>query len=126
MKGSAMKATCLLRIFVALLMSFSLTVPVLAQTYQYETGLPARCVGPAGEDIIADTLVLRPLGAIALGVGAVMSVVSLPFALMTDSAAVVKQKLLVEPFEYTFKRPLGDTDWGCEVDVTTPYWGGGY
>jgi hypothetical protein len=59
-------------------------------------------------NIIAETLVLRPLGLGALAFGSVMYVISLPIALITDSEKPVREALVTEPFDYVFKRPMGD------------------
>lgn len=70
--------------------------------YQYE---------PPGELILVDTLLLRPLGIVALGVGLAGSLVSLPFAATSNSGCRVGRQLIKAPFDYTFKRPLGDMDY---------------
>ena len=54
-----------------------------------------------------DLLILRPMGIAACAVGIATSVWALPFAATTGSGAEVGEKLIVEPFEYTFKRPIG-------------------
>lgn len=58
--------------------------------------------------IIAETLVLRPLGFGALVFGSAFYVISLPMALITDSEKNVRDVLVTQPFEYVFKRPMGD------------------
>jgi hypothetical protein len=62
----------------------------------------------SGEEIIVDAFILRPAGLAALGVGTVAALVALPFAIITNSGDFVTQRLIVDPFEYTFKRPFGD------------------
>ena len=59
------------------------------------------------EAIIADALVLRPLGLAATVVGTAVFVVSLPFSLLTKRVDKAAQKLVVDPAKYTFTRPLG-------------------
>jgi hypothetical protein len=59
-------------------------------------------------NIIAETLVLRPLGFGALVFGSAFYVISLPMALITDSEKNVRDALVTQPFEYVFKRPMGD------------------
>jgi hypothetical protein len=58
--------------------------------------------------VIFDAGVVRPLGVAACALGVVGSVVFFPFAAFSKSQSTVHQKLLKEPFEYTFKRPLGE------------------
>ena len=59
-------------------------------------------------NLIAETLVLRPMGIGALIAGSVFYVLSLPMALITDSEKDVREVLVLEPYEYVFKRPMGD------------------
>lgn len=54
-----------------------------------------------------DALVLRPLGILATLVGAAVFVVSLPFSAPTGSVEHVADKLVVEPYRFTFERPMG-------------------
>jgi hypothetical protein len=66
---------------------------------------------PPGEFIILDTLFLRPLGMAAMAVGFAGSVASMPFNATSGSENMVAKKLLREPWEYTFCRPLGVIDY---------------
>ncbi|GBE03709.1 hypothetical protein BMS3Abin09_00627 [bacterium BMS3Abin09] len=58
-------------------------------------------------DIIIDTLLLRPLGIVSTVFGGAFFVVSLPFAAITSSVGKSYELLVKDPFEYTFRRPLG-------------------
>ena len=62
---------------------------------------------PAGGEMIYDTVVLRPVGLIATAVGSIFFIISLPFSALTDNVDDAKEKLVEEPYRYTFKRPLG-------------------
>ena len=64
----------------------------------------------SGQDdipVIIDVLVLRPVGLATCVVGLVASVVAMPFAISSGSTDKVYRALIAEPFNYTFKRPLG-------------------
>ncbi|HOV86465.1 MAG TPA: hypothetical protein PLM79_08890 [Syntrophobacteraceae bacterium] len=63
---------------------------------------------PPGELILADVLILRPLGIAALGIGLAGSLVTMPFAATSNSGDRVGKELIQKPFEYTFTRPVGD------------------
>jgi hypothetical protein len=65
---------------------------------------------PPGELILADVLILRPLGIAASIVGLAGSVISAPFAATSNSFGVVNEKLIREPFDYTWCRPLGQME----------------
>ncbi len=64
--------------------------------------------GDKGTDMVVDAVVMRPLGLVGTILGAVVTVVTLPFTLPSGSADEAAQHMIVEPAEYTFNRPLGD------------------
>jgi hypothetical protein len=105
------------RLVIALLLVLSVAVPGYAQQFGAISPEAARCIGPTGEWMIADTFLMRPAGIAAMGVGAAMSVVMFPFAAMSNSVNLMGQRMFVEPFEFTFRRPLGDLDYGCDQDM---------
>ncbi|EFK12321.1 conserved hypothetical protein [delta proteobacterium NaphS2] len=61
-----------------------------------------------GGYMMADLVVMRPLGIAATAVGAVAYVLSLPFSLAGGNEPEARQKLMGDPANYTFTRPLGD------------------
>jgi hypothetical protein len=64
--------------------------------------------GDKGTDMVVDAVVMRPLGLVGTILGAVVTVVTLPFTLPSGSADEAAQYMIVAPAEYTFNRPLGD------------------
>lgn len=78
---------------------------------EYETTITPEESGPPGEMILADVLILRPLGIVSSVVGLAGSLVALPFAASSNSGDLVARKLIKEPFDYTWCRPLGDMDY---------------
>jgi hypothetical protein len=88
-----MKKLCSILLILVMLLS---TTPALAASSDIDA-----------QDIVIDTLFLRPLGIISTAFGATFFVVSLPFAAITDSVGTSAQLLVVDPYEYTFVRPLG-------------------
>jgi len=87
--------------------SFYSSEPVSA----YSTLDPNFEYDPPGELILADVLILRPFGIAASAVGLVGSLVALPFAATSCSGDRVVRKLIQEPFDYTWCRPVGDVDY---------------
>lgn len=82
-----------------------LVSPLCAQSgLTYEV----RDAQPTGEGMLADLAFARPVGAAALVAGAAVSIVALPFALMSCKTKTMYKKLVAEPFCYTFQRPLGE------------------
>ncbi|MEK7773215.1 MAG: hypothetical protein AAB307_02610 [Deltaproteobacteria bacterium] len=70
---------------------------------------------PSGTEVAVDIVLVRPFGVAAIAAGAVFFVAGLPFTLPTMSVGIAARKLLVEPFKFTFLRPVGD------IDKPTPY-----
>lgn len=58
--------------------------------------------------MIADVLIARPAGLVCMVVCMPLFIVALPFALTSGSVKSVTQALVVDPYIYTFKRPVGD------------------
>ncbi|MBC8412683.1 MAG: hypothetical protein ISR96_06270 [Nitrospira sp.] len=63
-------------------------------------------------NIMADTLILRPMGFLATVVGTSLFLVSYPIAKITDSEDTSYKVLIKEPVDYTFKRPIGEIGTG--------------
>ncbi len=57
--------------------------------------------------MIADTLIARPLGLASIVIGSTMFVVALPFSAPANSVGIAATKMIVEPTQFTFTRPLG-------------------
>lgn len=108
------------RIVIAVLLVLAVAAPVFAQDRQYSP-MSRRCSGLSGDDIIWDLALLRPAGLAAMAVGAIVGVVTYPMAAITHSEDRYEQKLFVEPFEYTFVRPMGDMDYACDEETTVRY-----
>lgn len=66
---------------------------------------------PPGELIIADVLIMRPLGIAACAIGLVGAIVAAPFSAATNSFDRVNRQLINVPFNYTFARPLGQMEY---------------
>ncbi len=59
------------------------------------------------ESMLADFILVRPLGIIATVVGTIMFGLSSPFSALGGNIDEAYQKMMVEPARFTFKRPLG-------------------
>jgi hypothetical protein len=59
-------------------------------------------------NIIGDALFIRPIGLVSIVAGTAIFVVSLPFAVITKDVPKTAKQLVVDPFNYTFDRPIGD------------------
>jgi len=60
-----------------------------------------------GNWVIWDMVLARPAGVLSIGIGTALFVVSLPFTLPSKTVKTASQKLIMDPINYTFKRPLG-------------------
>ncbi len=65
---------------------------------------------PAGEFILFDAFILRPLGLAAMGIGLAGAYGAMPWAIPSHSEGRVQRELIQKPYDYTFCRPLGDID----------------
>jgi hypothetical protein len=63
---------------------------------------------PSGGEMLFDFALIRPVGIIATAVGSVCYVLSLPFSALGDNVDAAGEKLVKEPAQFTFKRPLGE------------------
>ena len=63
---------------------------------------------PTGGMMMWDALVMRPVGIIGTALGSVVWLVSYPFAALGGNADQSTQKLVMDPYEWTFQRPLGE------------------
>lgn len=63
-----------------------------------------------GIAIIADFLILRPIGIAIIVGGTGMFILTLPFSVITGSVGKTADALVVDPVEFTFVRDLGDND----------------
>ncbi len=60
------------------------------------------------EEMVVDALLVRPLGLIAIILGAGIFVISLPFSLLGRNVGEAGSKLVGDPAVFTFVRPLGE------------------
>lgn len=63
---------------------------------------------PSGGAMIFDAVVVRPVGIVATAVGCVFFVVSSPFSALGGNIDTAGEKLVKDPANFTFKRPLGE------------------
>jgi hypothetical protein len=66
---------------------------------------------PMDVEIVADVLIARPCGLASIVLGSVLFVVSLPVAIPSSSVKTVGRRLVLDPVEFTFIRPLGDSNY---------------
>lgn len=75
---------------------------------------------PTGSQIAIDIVLLRPLGLTATVLGSAVFIVGLPFTIPTGSVGLSAQKLIVEPFKFTFTRPIGSDIEDYQGSETAP------
>jgi hypothetical protein len=63
---------------------------------------------PTGGMMMWDGLIMRPIGICATAAGAVVWLVTYPFAALGGNTDESTQKLVADPFDWTFQRPLGE------------------
>jgi len=62
----------------------------------------------SAEKMIADILLVRPLGIVATVFGGAVFIVALPFSLLGGNTEATYQSLVAAPAKFTFQRPIGD------------------
>lgn len=62
----------------------------------------------SGEKMAADLVFLRPAGILALALGSLAFVVSVPFSALGGNTEEAFEEMVKKPAQYTFKRALGD------------------
>ncbi len=67
---------------------------------------------PEAINVMGDIVLLRPLGFSGLVIGTTFFIVSLPIALISSSTKQTAEVLVVDPFKFTFTRPLGEFESG--------------
>ncbi|HVN23454.1 MAG TPA: hypothetical protein VMT71_05750 [Syntrophorhabdales bacterium] len=96
------------RLITCWLLLVLLITPVLSARGQDDMGAPPdNAPAPAAGAIIGDFILVRPFALIATAIGTVLMVAFLPVSVPSGSTGVVAQKLVAEPFKFTFTRPLG-------------------
>jgi len=73
----------------------------LAETYTNKDEIDAGIMA-------ADFLFARPIGLLSVVAGSALFVVSLPFSALGGNVKDASQKLVMDPVNYTFNRPLGE------------------
>ena len=105
--------SALLRVALALVVAVTLVVgptgvPAFAYTggdgHEYYTTVEQE---PTGGQMMWDAIVMRPIGIVGTALGSVVWLVSYPFAALGGNADESTQKLVAQPFNWTFNRPLG-------------------
>ena len=64
---------------------------------------------PSSGAIAADILLLRPLSFAGTLLGTAVFIVGLPFEAISGDVSGPAKRLVVEPAQFTFSRPLGET-----------------
>ncbi len=86
-----------------------LTFAMLIVVVLISTSMPALAKDdPSVPNVIADVVLVRPVGFATMVIGGAAYVVTLPFAMTSRSVKPVSRALLAEPFKFTFERPVGD------------------
>lgn len=69
---------------------------------------------PSTGAIVADILLFRPLGCLGIIVGTAGVIVSWPVTVPFNRTHEVIEVLMMQPYRYTFERPLGKMEWVSE------------
>ncbi len=89
---------------VFVVISAMIFTPCLTSARDLEREISKSTVG----NTFIDAAIYRPVGLIAIPVGAVLFVITIPFSAISSSVGNSFEKLVAQPAKYTFVRPLGD------------------
>lgn len=67
----------------------------------------AGAVEPSGALKAVDVVIVRPVSFVGVVLGTAVAVVATPFALASGTTGSVYKTLVVEPFNFAVRRPLG-------------------
>ena len=62
----------------------------------------------SGDAMIYDFVIVRPISAVATLASTTVYILSLPFSALGGNSDEAAERLVKEPFEWTFQRPLGE------------------
>ena len=88
-------------VLAAALVFIPFATAALAGTYTNKEDIDAGAMA-------ADFLFARPIGIVSVVAGAAVFIVSLPFSALGGNVKDAAQKLVKDPINFTFKRPLGE------------------
>ena len=63
---------------------------------------------PSAGAMVADFVLVRPVGIVALIAGSAFFIISLPFSALGGNVKAAARNLVVKPAKFAFTRPLGD------------------
>ena len=95
-----------LRLLLATLLALSTTLPGTASAYDL---MGDASVKPTGGEMLADTLLVRPVAIVGTLLSTTAFVITLPFSVLGGNVDEAAQSLVAEPFQYAFIRPLGES-----------------
>jgi hypothetical protein len=96
-----------LRLTLAALLALAATLPGTAGAYDYMTGKTS--LKPTGGEMLADTLLVRPVAIVGTLLSTTAFVITLPFSALGGNVDEAAQSLVAEPFQFAFLRPLGES-----------------
>ena len=105
--------SALLRVALALVVTVTLVIgPTGAPAFAYQSVDRQEYYTPTEEEptggqMMWDALFMRPIGIVGTALGSVVWLVSYPFAALGGNTDESTQKLVAQPFNWTFHRPLG-------------------
>ena len=85
------------------------TAPLHAETDTDAAGaIEKGALAPNDGLMAADFVIVRPVSIVGLFLGTAMAVVITPFAVASGTTGAVYKKLVVAPFNFAIRRPLGE------------------
>ena len=94
--------------FITPLIIFTILAMVLAPLCPSALAAETQLGQPTPGNTFIDALIYRPVGLVAIPVGTVLFIITIPFSALGGNVDQAFGNLVVAPAKYTFCRPLGD------------------
>lgn len=95
---------------IVLCLTLSFIVGPALTAYSQSSSMPSYYAGKEASsdwDMVVDVMLARPMGFIGMACGLGLGILALPFSVPSGSTGQVFQKLVGDPFDFTFVRPVG-------------------
>jgi hypothetical protein len=96
------------RIVVCLLTAAFILTPLASSALAQDTEIYLFSREPNGFEMASDLIFVRPFAIVGLAVSSVVWVLGWPFAKLGGNTQEAKEQLIIAPYQYAFRRPLGE------------------
>lgn len=96
------------RMVVGLLTAALILTPLASSALAQDNDIYIFRREPNGFEMAGDAIIVRPFAIVGLAVSSVVWVLGWPFAKLGGNTEAAKEQLIIAPYHYAFRRPLGE------------------